>query len=285
MLKIADSHVHFWDPRRLRYAWLDELPALNHACLPDDLPAQGPGWTVETLIFVQADCLPEQGLAEVDWVAGLAARDPRVRTIVAFAPLEQGEGAHPVLEQLQSRPLVKGVRRLIQSEPLGFSQQPGFVAGVRLLADYGFSFDLCIKHPQLRDVIQLARRCPQVSFVLDHIGKPDIKSGQLDPWREHLAGLAALPNVMCKLSGLVTEADWQRWQPADLRPYLDHVLEVFGVDRVMFGSDAPVLTLAATYPRWVETLLEATQALSEAEKDKLFYANAAAFYKTSELRP
>ena len=279
MLKIADSHVHFWDPRHLRYEWLNELPALNQVFLPDHVPTQGPGWTVESLVFVQADCAPEQGLAEVDWVTGLAARDPRLRAIVAFAPLEHGEHVHSVLEQLKSQTLVKGVRRLIQSEPPGFSLQPDFVTGVRLLAEYGFSFDVCIKQPQMRDVIQLVRQCPSVNFVLDHIGKPDIKSGQLDPWREQITELAALLNVKCKLSGLVAEADWQHWKPVDLRPYINHALDVFGIDRVMFGSDSPVLTLAATYPRWLETLLEATQSLSEADKSKLFYENAVAFYK------
>lgn len=286
MLKVVDSHVHFWDPRYLRYPWLSELPPLNRVCLPEHIPTQGPGWTIDALVFVQADCAPEQGLAEADWVSGLAIQDPRLRAMVAFAPLEQGERVRLLLEQLKSRPLVKGVRRLIQSEGPGFSLQPDFVAGVRLLADYGFSFDLCIKHPQLQEVAQLVRQCPAVNFVLDHFGKPDVKARQFDLWQKHLAELAALPNVTCKLSGLVTEADWQHWQPADLWPYLNHALDVFGVERVMFGSDWPVLTLAATYPQWLMTLLEATRSLSEAEHHKLFYENAWAFYRlgSSERR-
>lgn len=279
MFTIVDTHVHFWEPRRLRYAWLDDLPTLNRPFLPDHVPTRGANWNVEALIFVQADCTPERGMKEVEWVMALAASDARIRGIVAFAPLETGRAVRPILEAVNKFPLVKGVRRLIQSEPLGFSVQPDFVAGVQLLPDYGLSCDLCIRHHQMRAVIQLVRQCPEVSFVLDHIGKPDIKSGLLDPWRKEIAELAALPNVACKLSGLVTEADWQQWKPADLYPYIQHTVEVFGSERVMYGSDSPVVTLAATYSQWIETLLEATQSLSEAERDKLFRQNGAKFYR------
>jgi len=279
MLNIVDSHVHFWDPGRLRYVWLDDLPQLNRPYLPDHVPAQGMNWRVDVLVFVQADCAAEQGLLEADWVTSLAASDSRIQGIVAFAPLEKGEGVRPVLEELSKRPLVKGVRRLLQSEPLGFSVQPDFVVGVQLLAEYDLSCDLCIRHFQMPDVIQLVRQCPRVNFVLDHIGKPDIKNGLLDPWRKDMAELAALPNVVCKLSGLVTEADWQHWKAADLQPYVDHILEVFGPGRVMYGSDSPVATLAATYPQWVETLIGATQWQSNTERENLFYQNAAKFYR------
>jgi L-fuconolactonase len=279
MLNILDSHVHFWEPARLRYSWLDDLPSLNRAFLPDHVPTGGAGWSVAALIFVQADCAAEQALQEVDWVASLASDDPRIQGIVAFAPLEKGEGVRSTLEALRRQPLVKGVRRLIQSEPPGFSLQPDFVAGVQLLAEFDMTCDLCLRHFQMRDAIQLVRQCPRVNFVLDHIGKPDIKIGLLDPWQEDIAELAALPNVMCKLSGLVTEADWQNWTPADLRPYIDHVLAAFGADRVMFGSDSPVAYLAATYAQWLETLMAATESLSSADREKLFYRNAARFYR------
>lgn len=282
MLKFVDSHVHFWEPSRLRYTWLDNLPTLNRPYLPDHVPANGANWSVEALVFVQADCAAEQGLLEADWVTSLVASDPRIRGIAAFAPLENGEDVRPVLEELKKRPLVKGVRRLIQSEPLGFSLQPDFVAGVQLLAEFDMTCDLCMRHFQMRDVIQLVRQCPRVNFVLDHIGKPDIKNGLLDPWRKDIAELAALPNVMCKLSGLVTEADWQHWKATNLQPYIDHALDVFGPDRVMFGSDWPVATLAATYPQWIETLMAATRSLSNTEREKLFYQNAAKFYRLAK---
>lgn len=279
MLKIVDSHVHFWEPRRLRYLWLDDYPTLNQTYLPDHIPTDGIDWTTAALVFVQADCLAEQGLLEVDWVTALAVHDQRLQGIVAFAPLEDGEKVRPILEELNKRSLVKGIRRLIQSEPLGFSRQPNFVAGVRLLAHFDLTCDLAIRHIQLPDVIHLVHACPHVNFVLDHIGGPDIKSRSLDPWRKNLAELAALPNVVCKVSGLVTQADWQLWQAADLQPYLEHVFNVFGPERVMFGSDSPVALLAATYPQWVATLMAATQSWTNADREKLFFHNANKVYR------
>jgi L-fuconolactonase len=148
-----------------------------------------------------------------------------------------------------------------------------------MLPEYGLSFDICIYHPQMGDAIELVKQCPNVSFVLDHSGKPGIKAGLLDPWRAQMTELAALPNVWCKLSGLVSEADIQNWTPAQLQPYIDHVLSAFGVDRVMFGSDAPVLYLAGTYEKWVRTLRAATAHLSEADQQKLWRDNAIAFYR------
>ena len=279
MLTVLDSHVHFWNPQHLRYAWLDELPALNRPFLPEHLPARGAGWQLDGVVFVQADCSVEQGLLEVEWVTALAERDTRIKGIVAFAPLELGDAARPSLAALKGNPRVAGLRRLIQSERAGFCVQPGFVRGVQLLADFDFTFDLCARHHQLREVIELVRRCPRVRFVLDHCGKPDIKNGQLDSWRRDLTELAALPNVVCKLSGLATEADWAGWRAGDLRPYIEQVLNAFGVERVMFGSDWPVVTLAATYERWIETAMDATAALSEAERSLLFSENCAEFYR------
>jgi L-fuconolactonase len=283
MLSIIDSHVHFWDPAHLRYDWLAGSAILNQVYRPERLPAQGDGWRLEKLVFVQADCAADQGHAEVEWVAALAAQHPVVSGIVAFAPLEHGERARPQLDWLVQQPLVKGVRRLIQAEGPGFAVQPDFVRGVALLAEYGLSFDLCLRNDQLREAIDLARQCPAVAFVLDHIGNPDIQAGRRDPWREDVAGLAALPNMKCKVSGVVTRADHEHWKPADLRPYIEYVLDVFGPERVMFGSDWPVMTLAARYQQWVDALQATTAALPEASRRKLFSENARAFYRLPAL--
>lgn len=272
MKNIIDSHVHFWDPQKLHYAWLENIPTLNRAFLPDHVPPQ-----VEGIIFVQADCAPEQGLDEVDFVTALAANDARVRGIVAFAPLENGASVRPYLTALTQRRLVRGARRLIQDEPLGFAMMRDFVAGVQLLAEFNLSFDICIRHWQLGDAIQLVRACPQVQFVLDHSGKPDIRNHLLEPWRAQISELASRSNVSCKLSGLVTEAA-SDWTPHDLEPYIQHVISAFGADRVMFGSDAPVEYLASTYERWLETLQNAASHLSEADQEKLWHNNAKNFY-------
>ena len=276
---IIDSHVHFWHPAYLRYAWLKELPAINKPFLPEDLRRQTADLPLQALVFVQADCVPEDGLREAAWVAELAASEPRIQAIVAFAPLEQGKEVRPILEKLANIPLVKGVRRLIQSEGAGFARQPAFVAGVQALADYGFSFDICIKHHQLGDVLRLVELCPDVPFVLDHLGKPDAQTPLFEPWAEEMTALAQFPNVQCKLSGLVTEADHQHWTREGLKPYIDQVMAAFALDRVMYGGDWPVSLLATTYKEWVGTLRWATAALHPNDQHKLFYQNAHRFYR------
>lgn len=273
-MKIIDSHVHFWDPQKLRYVWLDSLPTLNRAFLTDHVPAR-----VDEIVFVQADCAAEQSLDEVNFVTALAQNDARVRGIVAFAPIEDSQNLRAHLNELKQNALVKGVRRLIQDEAIGFCTQPTFIHGVQLLGEYNFTFDLCIRHWQLPDAIQLVRACPHINFVLDHCGKPDIKNQLLEPWRENISELATLPHVFCKLSGLVTEAKHENWISEDLQPYIQHVITAFGIDRVVFGSDAPVAYLASTYERWVETLERATKNLTNAEQEKLWRANAQKFYR------
>jgi L-fuconolactonase len=278
---IVDSHIHFWDPNRLQYDWLAGIHILNRSFLPSDLTQQAATINLQKIVFVQCDCRAEQGLQEAEWVSTLAQQEPRIQGIVAFAPLEKGQAVTVHLQALTAFPQVKGVRRLIQAEAAGFCIQPDFVKGVQLLAEFGYSFDICIFHHQLADTIKLVEQCPQVSFVLDHLGKPAIKAGRLDPWREEIKALASFPNVFCKISGAVTEADLQNWTPTDLQPYLDHAIEVFGLDRVMYGGDWPVSLLATTYPAWLETLDAATAQLSAAEKEKLFYQNARTFYRLS----
>lgn len=275
---MIDSHVHFWNPQNLRYPWLDGDSTLNRPFLPADFHAAADGLDVEGIVFVQADCLAEQGLDEVAWVTSLAAEVP-IRGIVAFAPMEQGEQARDAVEALSDYPLVKGVRRLIQDEGPGFARQPAFIEGVQMLAGYGLSFDLCIRHHQLPDVIELVSRCPEVSFVLDHIGKPDIAGGALEPWKQHITTLAAHENVCCKLSGMVTEADTAHWTVDDLRRYADHVLEVFGTERVMFGGDWPVATLASTYRRWADTAQDLLADFSDDDRQRMLVENARRFYR------
>ncbi len=279
MPAIVDTHIHFWNPNQIQYDWLASVPALNKPFLPQDLADQATGVQLEKIVFVQCDCLPAQNLKEAEWVTSLAQKEPRIQGIVAGAALEMGEAIRGHLQALSAYPLVKGVRRLIQSEGAGFCVQPDFVTGVQLLPEFGFSFDICIVHPQLADVITLVEQCPNVSFVLDHIGKPGIKAGLLDPWRAEIKTLASFPNVSCKISGLVTEADMQAWTPTDLRPYIDHVIESFGPNRIMYGGDWPVSLLATSYQSWIETLEAATIGLSEAERHKLFYQNANSFYR------
>ena len=276
---IVDTHVHLWHPEQLRYPWLTEVPALNRPYLLKDYIAACGALEIESIVFVQCDTHPDDGLKEPAWVTSLASVDPRIQGIVAWAPLEEGEQVAPFVEKLAENRLVKGIRRLIQSESVDFCVQPNFVSGVKVLSRYGLSFDICIFHPQLANAIRLVEQCPHVQFILDHIGKPDIKNQLFNPWKQEIETLAGFPNVHCKISGLVTEADFERWTPADLQPYIEHVISCFGFDRVIYGSDWPVSTQASDYPRWVQTLKDAVSGCSSEELRKLFRDNAIKFYK------
>ncbi len=205
---------------------------------------------------------------------------PRIGAIVANLPLERGRAVEADLERLRRMPLVRGVRRLIQSQPdPAFCLLASFIEAVNLLPKFGFSFDICIYHHQFANTLEFVRQCPDVQFILDHIGKPGIKAGLSEPWRSHMRELAAQPNVMCKISGVATEADHENWTTAQLRPYIAHAIETFGFDRVMFGGDWPVSTLAVAYPEWVAIVEEVVAGCSEDELTKLFRDNARRFYR------
>ncbi len=276
---IVDTHVHLWHPKQLRYPWLAEVPTLNRPYLLKDYIAASGELAIESIVFVQCDTHPDDGLKETAWVTSLAAVEPRIQGIVAWAPLEEGEQVAPFIEKLAENPLVKGIRRLIQSESIDFCVQPNFVSGVKVLSRYGLSFDVCIFHPQLGNAIRLVEQCPHVRFILDHIGKPDIKNQLFDPWKEEIQTLASFPNVHCKISGLVTEANLEAWTPADLQPYIEHVISCFGFERVIYGSDWPVSTQASDYPRWVRTLRDAVSGCSSEALGNLFRDNAIKFYR------
>ena len=278
---IVDTHLHIWDPKLLYYPWLEEVPLLNKAYLIDGYREASGEIEVEKMVFVQAEVDFAQYREETEWVSEVAKEDPGIEGIVSWAPLEKGEEVASELEALSANPLVKGIRRIIQfeSDP-EFCLLPDFVRGVQLLHEFDLSFDICINHTQMPNIIRMVEQCPKERFILDHIGKPDIKNQLFDPWREQLARLAAFPNVSCKVSGLVTEADHKNWKPEDLKPYIDHVLECFGFDRIMYGGDWPVAYQATKYPRWVETLESAIGGSPEQHR-KLFRENAIDFYKLS----
>jgi L-fuconolactonase len=287
---IIDTHLHVWDPRHLDYPWLSSLPLLNKPYLLKDFDRHCGNIAVAQMVFVQCEADFAQFVGEAAWVEQLAAsEDPRLAAIVPWAPLEQGRKAADAIQTLlRVSRRVKGIRRIIQFEAdPAFCLQTDFVEGVRLLGDFDLHFELCVKGGvQFENARLLVEQCPGVRFILDHIGKPSIGEGVLEPWSSQIGKLAALPNVWCKISGLVTEADFDRWQANDLAPYVRRVLDVFGVNRVMYGGDWPVAFQASTYTRWVETLDEllAEYGMSYAETQKVYRDNATAFYRLPELK-
>jgi L-fuconolactonase len=280
---IVDAHLHIWDPNHIRMPWLDEDALLNRRFDLGDYRQATAGLQVEAMVYVQVNVAPAYGLIEPRWVAEQAKADPRLKGIVAWAPLEYGERARSYLSALtEVSPLVKGVRRMTQMElhhDPEFCLRPDFVRGVQLLPEYGLSCDIDLDYYQLPSYVKMVEQCPGTSFILDHIAKPDIKGRVFAPWRDGVSELAAFPNVMCKISGLTVQTDRERWTIDDLRPYLEHAFEVFGEDRVAFGGDWPVVLQAATYRRWFETLEAFTAPLSPAAKRKLWAENARRFYR------
>jgi len=284
-LPVVDAHVHLWNPGQFSMPWLAGVPQLNRSYDLYDYRTQTQNLPVKAIVYIEVGVDPRDALRETRYIADLAREEPRLQAIVAAAPIERGTLVRGHLESLIAvSPLVKGVRRNIQDETdPGFCLRSDFVAGVQMLAEYNLSFDLCIKHWQLPDVIELVRRCPGTAFILDHLGKPAIKQQQLDPWQSDLRRLAALPNVACKISGMVTEADHQHWQPADLVPFINATLESLGEERVLFGSDWPVVLLASPYRHWYETLQALIAHLPLPAKRKLWAENAQNFYRIPSL--
>jgi L-fuconolactonase len=278
---IVDCHLHLWDPGQLRYPWLLGNQLLNRPYLLEDYRSACNGLNVRQMVFVQCECDPADYRKETEWVTGLSSEDRRIAGIVSWAPLEKGSAAESEIAELAANPLVKGIRRIIQfeSDPR-FCLRPDFVHGVQLLARYGLSFDLCIKgEKQTSSCIELVRKCPDTRFILDHIGKPFICERRLEPWRTHLREFARIPNVWCKISGLVVEADLHAWTPLDLRPYVDAVLAAFGPKRICFGGDWPVVLAASSLKRWVDTLADALAGLSGDEQRSIFALTGTGFYR------
>ncbi len=280
---IVDTHVHLWNPEKLRLPWLDGNDVLNKRFDIDTYREHTHGLNIEAMVYTEVAVAPQYALIEAIGIEDRIRLEPRIKGVIAHAPVSDGAPLRTYLTALKAAcPHVRGIRSLIQGidEP-GHVLKPGYIAGVQMLAEFGYSFDICIRHQQLPDAIELVRRCPQTQFVLDHIAKPDIKNGLLDPWRDGIAALAALPNIACKISGMATEGDHRAWTREGLQPYFDHIVERFGEQRVMFGGDWPVLLLASDYPRWVDTVDEmaARRGLSDSAQRLLWNENAKRIYR------
>jgi predicted TIM-barrel fold metal-dependent hydrolase len=271
---VIDSHLHQWDPAALDYPWLAGEPALQRSFLLSDLDTGC--YQVDGFIVVEAGC--QDGPTELDWLTRLAESWPLITGVVVQVPVELGPPAAALLAQAARHPLTVGVRRNVQDERDGFMLAPPMVEGVRQLAGHRLPFDACVREHQIKELTALVDRCPEVTFVLDHLGKPAISHRRVQPWFDEVAALAKRSNVVAKLSGLTTEADHEHWQPVEILPYLRHAIEIFGPQRCMFGSDWPVATLATAYDRWVDLVVEATTDLTGAECSAIFSDTAQRIY-------
>ncbi len=279
---LIDAHVHLWDPDNVRMTWIDKNETLNKKYLPPEYREHTAGIEIEGFVYLETGVEPHYAFYEARWAAlEVAKTEPKLKGIVAAAPTEYGLKVRSYLKALtEISPLIKGIRRITQGEKdPEFCLQEDFVKGTQLLPEFGLSCDLCMNFRQLGPTVELVKKCPKTQFVVDHIAKPNIKQHQLDPWREEMRAMAALPNTVCKVSGVLTEADSDHRTVTDLRPYIEHVLDVFGEDRVLFGGDWPVLLLAGTYPGWVQVLDEITAKWTDAAKRKLWNTNAKRFYR------
>jgi len=276
-MKRIDTHLHLWDLSRLPYSWCAGLPALNRSFWLEDYltPAKASGIT--QAVFMEGNVDEPHGLAEAQAIQSLAAQNPLIAGIVAGARPERADFAQQ-LEALLQLPKLRGIRRGLHVVPDAISQAPLFAQNIRSLAAHRLTFDLCVLARQLPLAISLARRCAETQFVLDHCGVPDVRGKAFDPWRCHMAELAALPNVACKLSGIVAYAS-ETWSVDDLRPWWEHVLACFGWDRVIWGGDWPVCTVAATLPQWAAATAELVRDARSEQKARLYSENAERIYR------
>lgn len=269
-----DSHQHFWRYQASEHGWIDEsMSAIRRDFLPEDAKREMDAAGVGGSIAVQA----RQTLEETAWLLDLAADAPFIRGVVGWIDLQADVDAQ--LARFAGVRALVGVRHIVQGEADGFLERPAFLAGVDRLAEHGLTYDILVHARQLAAAVCFARRFPRQRFVLDHLGKPDVRGGGFAEWRRHIGALAALPNVWCKLSGLVTEADWHSWTPAGLRPYLDGALEAFGPSRVMIGSDWPVCLVAAPYKDVIALVSDAIADYSTDERGQILGGNAQEFWQ------
>lgn len=274
-MNIIDAHQHFWqfDPKRDTWMTPGIMEKIRKDFLPEDLEVIMKRLGISGTIAVQAD----QSEAETSFLLGLADQHPSILGVVGWLDLKDPEITQNLAKWSRHQKLV-GLRHILQAEPPGFMSDPDFQAGLEQLSRFGFTYDLLIYWHQMDEAIAMIEDLPDLKIVLDHIGKPDIRDGRILKWSKGLKKLAEMPNVCCKISGLVTEAHWQYWQPEDFLPYLDLVFEYFGPQRCMFGSDWPVSTLASTYQDWFEFLINYLNKFSPGMQQAVLADNCRSFY-------
>jgi L-fuconolactonase len=270
-----DAHQHFWIYNQREYDWIDEtMAAIRHDFLPADLKRELENTGFAGSVVVQV----RQTLDETRWLLELAENNPFILGVVGWVDLRSPR-VHADLQSFAGKSKLVGIRHIVQSEPDDFLLDPDFLRGISMLQEFDLAYDLLIYTKHLPLAAEFVKRFPRQRFVLDHLAKPPIRSGAIDLWARGMRELASFPNVHAKVSGLVTEADWQGWKPEDLRPYLDVAFESFGSQRMMIGSDWPVCTVAASYAQVVNLVKDYMSSYTAEEREAVFGGNAANFWR------
>jgi L-fuconolactonase len=270
-----DSHQHFWQFDPVRDSWIDDsMLKIQKDFMPEDLLPLLTENAFSGCVAVQADQSEEQ----THFLLDLASKNDFIKGVVGWVDLLDKNVAER-LHHFSVNEKLKGFRHVVQGEADDFMMRNDFRNGIAALKQYNYTYDILIFHRQLAAAIDLVNSFPDQAFVIDHIAKPDIKSGNIASWKKDIVEIAKAENVMCKISGMVTEADWNHWQAADLKPYLDVIFESFSANNLMFGSDWPVCNLAADYSKVVRTLEDYISQLSSQDQQKIWFNNAKSFYK------
>jgi predicted TIM-barrel fold metal-dependent hydrolase len=281
MIPIVDTHQHLWDLKKFTLGWINEKHPLRSNFTPVEYAEAVRGLNVVKSVYMEVDVVPEQQQAEADYVIDLCKSRTTTMVAAVVSGRPAGENFSAWAKQFQNSPYVKGIRQVIHvpSTPAGFCVKPEFIRGVRLLGDLNLSYDLCIRPTDLPDVIKLVDECPGTRFILDHCGNGPIGiSADRTQWKRDLEALAKRKNIVSKVSGVIVQGKKGKWTIDDLAPVINHTIDSFGWDRVMFGGDWPVCTQAASYREWVEALKEIVKDRKEDDQRKLFHDNAVKFY-------
>ncbi|MFH6962689.1 amidohydrolase family protein [Flavobacterium plurextorum] len=273
-----DSHQHFWKFDPVRDSWIDEsMSEIQRDFLPEDLLPLLTENKFSGCVAVQAN----QSESETNFLVDLASKNDFIKGIVGWVDLRD-ENISERLRHFSSNKTIKGFRHVVQGEADDFMFRADFRNGISALEEFDFTYDILIFHRQLPAAISLVKDFPNQKFVIDHIAKPDIKSGSIDSWKKGIEEISKYDNVWCKISGMVTEADWENWTPEDLNPSLDVIFENFSTDKILYGSDWPVLNIASDYNEVVKTLEDYISKFSIEDQNKIWYENAVSFYNLKE---
>lgn len=269
-----DTHVHYWQFDPVRDAWITEAMAvLRQDYLPQQAKSVFTENAVDACIAVQAD----QSETETDFLVELAVQNPFIKGLVGWVDLSS-DSIEERLAYYSRFPIIKGWRHIVQAEPMDFLQREDFRRGIKALQAYAYTYDVLVYHQQLKPALAFVHAFPDQRFIIDHCAKPAIAKKEIGEWAKYMKEMAQHPDVYCKLSGLLTEAAWNDWTPADFYPYLDTVFDCFGTERLLFGSDWPVMLLSGTYRQWKSLLETYMKNCSDTERQNIFGANAIRCY-------